>query len=350
MLDLQAALDRAAQASEFSGVVRLSRGDEVLAALSAGMADRERKVPNTLDTRFGIASGTKGLTALAVLALVDEGRLHLEQRLHAVADFDLSGVHPEVTLSQLLTHTAGVYDYYDEERITDFDAFRMPISPERLLRPSDYLPMVVGGEQKFEPGARFAYSNGGYVLLGILIEQLTGDYHAFVTERVLRRAGMRRSGFFRMDGLPEACAQGYVRGPGGHWQPNTWRLPIIGGPDGGAFSTAEDMAKLWRALRAGALLSPALTRRFLTRAVPLPGGTHHYTHGAWVLDDGKGAPTRYLVGADAGVSFRSVCFGDAVVGTVLSNTSDGAWPMAKAVRAAVEGALPASERAFDIPP
>jgi len=276
--------------------------------------------------------------------LIDDSRLTLDTRLHDAVSFELPGVADEVTIGQLLTHTSGVYDYYDEELIDDFDSFELSIPLNKLLRPLDYLPMVTGGEMKFPPGARFSYSNGGYVLLGMLIQELCGDYHRFVESRIMRHAGMDSSGFFRFDQLPEGTANGYVE-TDQEWRTNIYALPIIGGPDGGAFVTTSDMEQLWRALFSAQILSPALTRKF-TRKVASSSDSVFYGHGMWIRDDGHQPPVISVVGSDAGVSFSSRCHGNDIIATVVSNSSNGAWPMVSAVDDFVRQEYPHEARTF----
>lgn len=344
MPELHEIVDTLAREFGFTGAVQVDLHDRVLVSAAFGLADRTHRVPNTAETRFGTASGTKLFTALAVGALIDDGRCALDSRLHDLATFDLAGVSREVTIGHLLTHTSGVYDYYDEDLIDDFDNFELAIPPYKLLKPSDYLPMVVAGEQKFAPGTRFAYSNGGYVLLGMLIEQLCGSYHSFVEERVMARARMASSGFFRLDQLPERTATGY-RQVGGRWRSNIYVLPVIGGPDGGAFVTTGDMRRLWRALLSGHLLSPALTGTFLAKTAHRQGH-EYYGHGVWIDDDGEQPPIISVVGSDAGVSFSSACHGSDLVATVASNASQDAWPMAKAIKQYVLAEFSAEQRSF----
>ncbi|MCP4660244.1 MAG: beta-lactamase family protein [bacterium] len=326
---IRSLIDKVARQHHFSGTVRIAARSKVMASAAFGCADRTHGVDNTTDTRFGIASGTKLFTALGIGALIDDSRLALDTRLHDACSVDLSGVARDVTIAQLLTHKSGVYDYYDEDLIDSSDAFELSVPSHKLLRPRDYLPMVVGGKMKFAPGERFSYSNGGYVLLGMLIEELCGDYHQFIESRVMKRAGMDSSGFFRLDQLPERTANGYIETDRG-WRTNIYALPVIGGPDGGAFVTTLDMERLWRAFLSGEIISTALTRTF-TRKAAWSRESVYYGHGVWIHDDSNQPPVIYVVGSDAGVSFKSSCHGDDIVATVVSNTSNGAWPMVNAV-------------------
>jgi len=308
-----------AKSQPFSGVVRVTHDECV--EMAFGEADRAAGVANEVDTRFGIASGTKFVTALAAGALIEDGRLALADRV--VDLVPLPGMSPDVTIDHLLTHTSGVYDYLDEDVVGDADQFKLPIPPSELLGPRDYLPMLTG-PAKFEPGAQFSYSNSGYVLLGIALENVSGSsFHSLVEERVLKRCGMTDSGFFRFDRLPANVATGYVEGG----RTNVETLPIIGGPDGGMFATVADIERLWRGVLDHRVMGPEFVTAFLDKAVHAKDQTY-YGRGVWI----QGEPLlHYIVGQDAGVSFRSSRRADGTIATVVSNTSRGAWPMVRAI-------------------
>jgi CubicO group peptidase (beta-lactamase class C family) len=185
---------------------------------------------------------------------------------------------------------------------------------------------------KFPPGARFSYSNGGYILLGLVIEALTGmKYRDFVDMAVFQPAGMTRSGFFAFNRLPEGTALGYVEEPGG-WRTNIYDLPIIGGADGGAYMTVSDMAGLWSAFWGGQILPPELVKTFASSYVQAEAdGPYTYSgHGLWMHDEPGVRREVYTTGCDAGVSFRSsVDRENDLQITVISNTTNGAWPVVR---------------------
>jgi CubicO group peptidase (beta-lactamase class C family) len=335
-------IDRTAAESGFSGVVHVAQSgsaaggedgggsdgpDRVTRAY--GYAERSNRVPNRPDTRFGIASGTKLLTALALGILMDRGELAPESRVKDLVSFELPGFAHEVTIHHLLTHTSGIFDYYDEELVEDFDNYFVDIPWNFLTTPRDYLPLFQHEGMKFAPGERFSYSNGGYILLGIVIEEVTGGlYREFVTKEVFGPAGMDDSGFFALNELPERTAVGYMPKEDGGFRTNVYNLPIIGASDGGAFLTAADSERLWTTFFEGGIVTPTTREAFLT-----PWSRVHetvdYGYGIYIWK-GPGVPAYFFSGSDAGVGFDSRHFPETgVTITILSNITDGEAAMRK---------------------
>ncbi len=334
-------LDTAIEEQGFSGVISIQRGGTLLYERAAGYADRSNKVANTLDTRFGIASGTKFFTALAIGKLIEAQKLSFDTLLKDCVALHFPHYATEITIRHLLTHTSGVPDYLDEEKIDDFDNFALSIPVYNLHSPRDYLPMFPDEPMKFAPGTRFSYSNGGYILLGVVVEELTGQkYQDFVEQTIFKPAGMQRSGYFAMNRLPENTALGYVEEESG-WRTNIYNLPIMGASDGGAFTTAHDVEMLWKAFWGYEILPKALVDIYTQPFVK--GSTERddisYGHGIWMRQEPDGTRSEYITGSDAGVSFRSmVNRAKGLQITVLSNTSDGAWPMLRTIDTALQGA------------
>jgi CubicO group peptidase (beta-lactamase class C family) len=325
-------IEETAERRQFSGVISVHGGDRHYKR-AFGLMDRSAALPNSALTRFGIASGTKFLTALGVGKLIDRGRLELETPLLDCVGVPLPGVAAEVTIEHLLSHTSGVYDYFDEELIEDFDSFELPIPPFKLKRLRDYLPMLTAGSSKFEPGHRFAYSNGGYIFLGLVIEQVSGSsFQEFIQTEIFDAAGLPDSGFFAFDQLPTQVAHGYIDLPGGDFRSNIYALPIVGGADGGAYTTADDVLHLWTEFSNERILSPELTRKFRTASRQSEG---RYGRGMWVCQDDPARLFPYVEGADAGVSFQSGYVREGLSYALLSNTSDGVWPFCEPIRSAL---------------
>ena len=274
------------------------------------------------DTRFGIASATKSLTALTVASLIESGELRYDTTLRSLIPDALPSVDPAVTIEQLLGHTSGVGDYLDEEELGDVDEYVMTIPVHRLDSPRQYLPALDGFPQKSAPGSRFAYNNGGYVMLAIAIEQASGrSYYDLVQERVLDPAGMIATAFERSDRLPAGAAIGYLE----DGRSNVLHLPVRGAGDGGAYSTVADLEALWAPLFAGKIVPMPVVERLVAPRNDVPEQGRRYGLGFWL---GRDRDTVMMEGMDAGVSCRSVHDRPSGLGyTVISNTSSGAWPL-----------------------
>ncbi|SFJ59944.1 serine hydrolase [Cellulomonas sp. KH9] len=321
---------------------------DVLLDAAAGLADRRHGVALTPRHRFAVASGSKGFTAAAVLALVADGTLDLSTTARSLLGDDLPLVDDAVTVEHLLSHRSGIGDYLDDD--ADVSEYLMPVPVHALVDAEDYLPILDGHPQAFAPGTAFAYCNGGFVVLAALAQRASGvPFHDLVRTRVLEPAGMASTGYLRSDALPGDAAVGYVQ-VDGQWRSNVHHLPVVGGGDGGAYTTTLDMERFWGALLGGRILPDELVERM--RRVPADGataaeaadGTAHdddeeerYGLGLWLPGT---ADAVALEGQDTGVSFFSTH--DPATGltvTVAGTTADAAWPVAQALRDAVPDAV-----------
>jgi CubicO group peptidase (beta-lactamase class C family) len=319
---------RAAKEMDFSGAVSVAPlGAGPSLDLAFGFAERGHRVPNTVETRFGMGSGCKGFTAVAVGLLIDEGRIGLDTRLaDCVPGFDFK--FAPVTIGQLLNHTSGVPDYFDEDFETDYAALWRERPSYHMTDPADFLPLFENLPMKAKPGSGFHYCNAGYVLLGLAIESLVDeDFRDFIADRIFDACGMTRSGYFALDALPENTATGYVRGLDG-WRSNIFAVPVIGGGDGGAYTTVGDMRRFWTALLEGRLLKPETVARFTAPSANVPERpATDYGYGFW-LRERQGRRIVAVEGADPGATMESqVTLHNGIITTVLSNIDDGAEPM-----------------------
>jgi CubicO group peptidase (beta-lactamase class C family) len=319
---LEGAVDSIAAENDFSGAVRVDEGDEVVLAKAYGFAHRAHEVPNTVDTQFAIASGTKGLTALAVVSLIEDGVLDLATTARSVLGADLPLIRDDVTIEHLLAHRSGIGDYLDEETELDLADYLMPVPVHELATTEQYVVVLDGHPTKFEPDERFAYCNSGYVVLALIAERTSGiAFHELVRRRVCEPAGMRDTEFLRSDELPGRAALGYLE-VDGVWRTNVFHLPVRGSGDGGIYSTVADFASFWRALFAGEIVSSHWVAEMVRPRSDEPGMSRRYGLGFWL---GKSSEVVMLEGVDAGVSFRSVRDPTrALTHTAVSNTSDGA--------------------------
>ncbi|GAA4399150.1 serine hydrolase [Fodinibacter luteus] len=292
---------------EFSGILRATRGHDVLWESCHGLANRADGVPVTPRTRFATASLSKLFTAVGVLEAAGRGELALDD---AVVDLLPPHRRPgtlraDVTVHHLLSHTSGIADYYEEDE--DLPGHRADADelwaelPTYLVR--DYttlLPLFADLPPICPPGTAFHYSNAGYVLLGILLSHVSGmPFAEVVGTRVLAPAGMADSGYPALDEVHPNLATGYLRPrePGGPWRTNIYSVPVVGGGDGGAFVTAADVDRFLCAVRDGGVWPGVTPQQLLTPRFPA-GGRWSAGYGGMLRDDG----VLFKDGGDPGVS------------------------------------------------
>jgi CubicO group peptidase (beta-lactamase class C family) len=323
---LEQRIDAIADATGFSGVVRVDRGAAIELAKAYGLAHRGLGIANTLDTQFAIASGTKGLTAVAMASLIDDGVLELSATARSVLGEDLPLIDDYVTIEHLLSHRSGIGDYLDEDAGVDITDYLMAVPVHELATTEQYLAVLGGRPTKFAAGERFAYCNSGYVVLALISERASGvPFHELVRQRVCEPAGMADTEFLRSDELPGCAALGYLT-IDGISRTNVFHVPVRGSGDGGIYSTARDISSFWVAFFAGEIVSADWVAELVRPRSDVPGGSMRYGLGFWLH---RSSDVVLLEGSDAGVSFRS---GHDplrnVTSIVISNTSDGAWPIA----------------------
>ena len=317
-------MDAAAERSGFSGVVRVDRSGDMELCAAYGLADRAHEIPNTVATVFALASGAKTLTALAVMSLVERGTLELGTTARSLLGDDLPLIADDVTIEHLLAHRSGIGDYLDEDAVRDISDYVMLVPVHTLTTTEQYLPALDGRGSAFPAGERFAYNNGGFVVLALLAERATGvEFYELVRTLVCEPAGMVDTAFLRSDELPGRAALGYVSVDG--LRTNVLHLPVRGNGDGGVYSTASDLSALWAALFAGRVVSPAQLAEMVRPRSDWPEESRRYGLGFHLHPTGDGV---FLEGHDTGVSFASVHQPTSLITyTVISNWSEGAWPI-----------------------
>ena len=272
---LRAKLTTDVAAGQFSGAVLVTRNGKTVFEGAYGLADREKNVPNTLETKFRAASMYKMMTATAVLQLVQEEKLRLDATVGTyLPDYPNADVKSKVTLHHLLTHTGGTGDIFGPQ----FAANRL-----QLRNIPDYIQLYGTRGLQFTPGAQHAYSNYGFILLGAIIERVTGrSYDDHVGARVLAPAGMTSTGTAPEDSLVPGRAAGYMRqgSPVGPLVSNASTLPYRGSPAGGGYSTIGDFAHFAVSVRDRKLLDSTHTTTLYTGKVQVnQAGTIHYAYG-----------------------------------------------------------------------
>lgn len=316
---------------DFSGVISLSEHGTVLFEEAFGLAVINEEVPNHIHTRFPTASGSKIFTAAAVLKLVEEGRLSLEDPVAYYLPDHFPHMDEHVTIWHLLTHTSGFMDYFDEEENDDYTGIWKDLPMYRMKHPDDFLVLLRDRKMEFSPGERFKYNNGAFVILSMVIEHVSeGKFIDYVRENVFDAADMRDSGYFAMNDLPKDTAIGYTVNEEGKLISNIYSIPIIGGGDGGAYTTAGDLRKFWNALVNGKILSADMVKEMISSKVSADDEDDYYGLGVWIRKNGDETETIYIVGADPGLTLISqYSFTDEKIITVLSNQDDEGFALRK---------------------
>ena len=329
MSELSRRVDETAARTDFAGVVQLERTGVVALDAAYGLADRSHGIAMTTDDQLGMASGSKTFTALVVLRLVEERLLTLSTTARQILGTDLPLIADDVTIEHLLSHRSGIGDYLDEDEF-DGEDYELPVSAHRLATTEDFLPILDGYPTKFRAGDRFSYCNGGFVVLALIGERVSGRfYHDLVRELVCSPAGMADTKFLRSDALPGRAALGYIEAEG-QWRTNVFYLPVIATGDGGMYTTTADMARFWTALMSGRIVRvETLADMRTARGEPDSGESRCYGLGLWLKAD---SPQITMSGADAGVSFWSSHHPErGTTATVISTTIGGAWPVVEIV-------------------
>jgi clostripain len=273
-------LDKQVASDQFSGSVLVMKGNKPIIKKAYGLASKAYQAPNRPDTKFNLGSMNKMFTAVAILQLADQGKLGLSDSIiKHWPDYPNKTAAEKVTIHHLLTHTSGLSDYFGNEF--------MKSSRDRFRKIDDFLPLFVNKPLEFEPGKRFRYSNAGFMVLGGIVEHVSGqNYFDYVREHIYRPAGMNNTDCYELDQETPNLAVGYTRGrPGAGGKSKAWKNNIFlhvikGGPAGGGYSTAEDLVAFATALRTHKLLSPKLTEVLWTGKVAVGrSGNAKYAYG-----------------------------------------------------------------------
>jgi D-alanyl-D-alanine carboxypeptidase len=249
---IESRLNELSAADEFSGAVLLGKGDKIVFQKACGLASQEYNIPNRIDTRFNLGSINKTFTQVAVGQLVEQGKLSFDDKLgRHLPDYPNRDAAEKVTIRHLLDMSSGIGDFFGPQ----FEA--MSKSQLRTLR--DFLPLFASQPLRFEPGSKRQYSNGGYIVLGAIIEKVSGqDYYDYVRDHIFKPAGMQNSEWYEADKPTVNVASGYTqqRAEAGKRRNNIYSRPARGTSAGGGYSTAEDLLKYSLALQSGKLRLP----------------------------------------------------------------------------------------------
>ena len=314
-------MDRLIAKNAFSGALLIAKGDEILLTGAGGEADKSFHVPNTIDTKFNLGSMNKMFTATAIMRLIEQGKLGLDDPIAKYIDESWlpKSVTEEITIRHLLTHSSGLGSYFNDT----FDR-----SSRALFRNlDDYKPLIKDDRPAFEPGSRFQYSNTGMFLLGVVIEKVTGmDYFEHIRKAIYEPAGMTNSDCYEMDVPIENLAIGYSPDPTSPtgWRNNLFTHVIKGGPAGGGFSTVKDLHKFALALLAGKYVSPENLKLMWTDQLKARYGF------GFEVDQGPAGKVVGHSGGFDGINSELEIYPDSgYIVAVMSNVDMGATPLAR---------------------
>lgn len=252
---LNALIDKRTADDSFSGAVMVARNGQPIFQRAVGLANKQYNTPNRVDTKFNLGSINKIFTRIAILQLIEQGKLSLDDHLGKhLPDYPNQDAAAKVTIRHLLDMQSGIGDFFGPK----FEA----TPKDRIRSTKDYLPLFADQPLKFEPGTSRAYSNGGYIVLGAIIEKITGQsYYDYVRERIFKPAGMENTDSYEVDANAPNLATGYLRNGRGERVSNVYTKPARGSSAGGGYSTLEDLLKFTIALQSNKLLSPENSRK-----------------------------------------------------------------------------------------
>lgn len=264
-------LQQLARNDHFSGVVLIARNGEIIFNKAYGFANLSDSVPNRLDTRFNLASMNKMFTGMAIMQLLQSGKLSLGATVgQYLPNYANKAVADSVTIHQLLTHTSGMDNFWEE-----YDK----VPKEKYKTVDDYLPLFLNKPLQFKSGTRYLYSNSGYVLLGKVIEQLSGErYCDYVKQHIFLPAKMYDTDALALDDALPRMATGYTMSQEhpGNWKNNTFVNVLKGGPAGGSYATAADLLRFANAVQSNRLLGKENTALYLKGKVKYDKGSYAY--------------------------------------------------------------------------
>lgn len=322
---------------KFRGNILITQNGNVLFAYSNGYADPANEIPNASDTKFATASMGKTFVAVGILQLIEQGKLRFDDRLGSILDIDLKDIDPDVTVEQLLTHTSGVPDYFDESVMGAYEELWKDYPNYKIRHNSDLLPLFIDKPMMYPKGVRFQYNNSGYVLLAMIIEKISGkDFDVYLKEAVFDVCGMRSTGYFELDRLPSKCANNYIYCEDtGDYRTNIYAVGAKGTGDGGAFVTVGDLMNFWNGLLDHKLLSDEMLTKMLSKqsgdgADPEEG---YYGYGVWIIDNPSGKDYVYMQGCDPGVgAIAEFNPNNGMISIIVSNYGDNVWSLMRKVR------------------
>lgn len=331
-MNIDAVMDK-----QFRGNIYIVQNGKVIYERESGFADLPNQIPNKRETKFASASAGKVFVAVGILQLIEQGRLHFDDTLGQFLGAELGKMDPAVTIRQLLTHTSGVPDYFDESVMDEYEELWTDFPNYKIRHNRDLLPLFIHKPMMYPRGERFQYNNSGYVLLALIIEKITEmEFDEYLKINVFDPCKMTGTGYYELDKLPANCAHHYIYSADtGDYRTNIYSVDAKGTGAGGAFITVADIVSFWTALLEGRLLSNAMVSEMLSKQSGdgLDEEEGYYGYGVWIIDNEKGADIAYFQGCDPGVSFISEYNPNTeTIAVLVSNYGDNVWKEMRKIR------------------
>ena len=322
--------------SDFRGVVSVSKNGVSLFKKAYGYADLPNKRPNQTDTKFGTASAGKAFVAVGIMKLVEDGKVSLDSKIGDLLDFDLKAISKDITVKQLLNHTSGIPDYFDESVMDDYAELWVNTPSYNFRKSADLIPLFVDKPMMYTPGEKFQYNNTGYVVLGLIIEKVSGvPFDNYLSTVVFEPYGMKNTGYYELDRLPTNCANAYIYDEEkDEYYTNIFSIEAKGSGAGGCFTTVDDVERFWSHFLNGDIVSKNVVKEMISLQAEDADEGDAYGFGFWLYGDDNDFP--FFQGSDPGVRFVTSCHSGIFV-CVVSNFGDSAWKVHNNVRDELHG-------------
>lgn len=322
--ELDAYVKKLIDADLFSGAVLLAKNGHVLYRKAFGIANKDFNVPNNTETKFNLGSMNKMFTGVAIAQLVERGKLSFDDPLSKfLPDFPNKEAAEKIKIKHLLTHTSGLGSYFNQK-------FR-ETSRARFRTVADMMQLATEDKPAFEPGSRWQYSNTGFLVLGAVIEKVTGQsYYDYIRENITKPAGMMNSDCYELDRVNPNLAVGYQKefsDSGASFRNNIFEHVIRGGPAGGGYSTVDDLLRFDLALRGNKLVGPEYVKVLLSPKPEINSPQYGYGFGIDTVNRTAGHS-----GGFPGISSDLTMFlEDGYTSVVMSNYGGASQPVRRKI-------------------
>lgn len=321
--------------ADFRGCILIARNSETIFEKAFGFSDFPNRIPNEINTKFATASAGKVFVAVGILQLIEKGLLNFDDKIKDIFDFDLKAIDGQICVEELLSHTSGIPDYFDESVMNEYEDLWTDFPNYKIRSNKDLLPLFIDKPMMYPHGSKFQYNNTGFVVLAMIIEKTTGmEFDKYLKENVFDPCGMVDTGYYELDRLPAKCAVNYIyTNHENDYRTNIFSVDVKGTGAGGAFTTVNDIKLFWEHLMSNKLLSLGMTANMMTNH---SGDAECYGYGIW-LEKQNESYAPYFQGCDPGVSFIS-CYDKekGIVIALVSNYGDNVWELLKKIKAYLE--------------